>query len=155
MPSNSVITVRPAAAQDYARWRELFDDYNRFYEREPDDPVANHVWSRIMDASAPVHAAVALVDGRLVGITNYLLHESTGTTQPVCYLQDLFVDPSIRARGVGKALIDYVLAEMRRNGWQRVYWATRETNYRARGLYDKYTPHSGFLRYVVPNPDVR
>ena len=25
-------------------------------------------------------------------------------------------------------------------------------NYRARGLYDKYTPHSGFLRYVVMNP---
>jgi hypothetical protein len=24
--------------------------------------------------------------------------------------------------------------------------------YRARGLYDKYTPHSGFLRYAVNNP---
>jgi hypothetical protein len=28
-----------------------------------------------------------------------------------------------------------------------------ETNYRARGLYDKYTPHSGFLRYVILNKD--
>jgi len=41
---------------------------------------------------------------------------------------------------------------MKSRGWARLYWATRETNYRARGLYDKFTPHSGFLRYVVTNP---
>ncbi|HST02393.1 MAG TPA: GNAT family N-acetyltransferase [Usitatibacter sp.] len=146
--------VRPAEARDYGRWRELFDEYTRFYEREPDEAISRHVWSRIMDAKAPVFAAVAEADGRVVGMTNYLLHESTGSASPVCYLQDLFVDPEIRAKGVGEALIDFVLAEMKRNGWQRVYWATRETNYRARGLYDKYTPHSGFLRYVVLNPDV-
>jgi GNAT superfamily N-acetyltransferase len=146
--------VRPAEARDYGRWRELFDEYTRFYEREPDEAIARHVWSRIMDAKAPVFAAVAEVDGRVVGMTNYLLHESTGTASPVCYLQDLFVDPAIRAKGVGEALIDFVLAEMKTNRWQRVYWATRETNYRARGLYDKYTPHSGFLRYVVLNDEV-
>ncbi|HEX4330870.1 MAG TPA: GNAT family N-acetyltransferase [Usitatibacter sp.] len=146
--------VRPAEARDYDRWRELLDAYTRFYEREPDEAIARHVWSRIVDPKAPVYAAVAEVDGRVVGMTNYLLHESTGTPALVCYLQDLFVDPAIRARGVGEALIDFVLAEMKRHGWQRVYWSTRETNYRARGLYDKYAPHSGFLRYVVPNPDV-
>jgi ribosomal protein S18 acetylase RimI-like enzyme len=148
-----VVTIRPVAAGDYTRWRELFDAYTRFYEREPDERIVAHVWSRIMDGKAPVYCVVAVDEGRVVGITHYLLHESTGSTVPVCYLQDLFVDPATRARGVGKALIDHVLAEMKRHGWQRVYWATRETNYRARGLYDKYTPHSGFLRYVVPNPD--
>jgi len=40
---------------------------------------------------------------------------------------------------------------MKRQGWARLYWATKETNYRARGLYDKYTPHSGFLRYQIIN----
>jgi ribosomal protein S18 acetylase RimI-like enzyme len=78
-----------------------------------------------------------------------LLHESTGTFTPVCYLADLFVDPAARAGGIGKSLIDWILAEAKARGWSRVYWTTRETNYRARGLYDKYTPHSGFLRYVV------
>jgi ribosomal protein S18 acetylase RimI-like enzyme len=69
----------------------------------------------------------------------------------VCYLQDLFVDPGCRAAGTGKLLIDWLVAEMQRQGWARLYWATRENNYRARGLYDKYTPHSGFLRYVIDN----
>jgi len=44
------------------------------------------------------------------------------------------------------------VAQMQEQGWSRLYWNTRENNYRARGLYDKYTPHSGFLRYVVNNP---
>lgn len=43
---------------------------------------------------------------------------------------------------------------MKANKWSRLYWATRETNYRARGVYDKYGPHSGFLRYVILNKDV-
>ncbi|HEX4779304.1 MAG TPA: GNAT family N-acetyltransferase [Usitatibacter sp.] len=150
-----MVKIRPVAPSDYSRWRELLDAYTRFYEREPDEAISAHVWSRIVDAGAPVHCAVAEVDGRVEGITNYLLHESTNAIGPFCYLQDLFVDPSARAGGIGKALIDFVIAEMERNGWERVYWSTRETNYRARGLYDKYTPHSGFLRYVVPNSKAR
>jgi len=67
----------------------------------------------------------------------------------VCYLEDLFVDPKKRAVGVGEALIDWLLRETKRRKWSRLYWNTKENNYRARGLYDKYTPHSGFIRYVV------
>ena len=143
--------VRPIEARDEARWRELFAGYLEFYEHPPDEALTRHAWARIMDPKVPVYAAVAEVDSRVVGIANYLLHESTWALVPVCYLQDLFVDPTVRAKGIGKALIDWLLAEMKRHGWNRVYWATRETNYRARGLYDKYTPHSGFLRYVVMN----
>jgi GNAT superfamily N-acetyltransferase len=146
-------TIRPAEARDYARWRELFDAYTRFYEREPDDAIAKHAWDRILDAQSVVKAIVAESDGRVVGIANYLLHESTGSARPVCYLQDLFVDPQSRAGGVGRQLIDWLIAEMKMRGWARLYWSTRENNYRARALYDQYTPHSGFLRYVVDNPD--
>ena len=146
-------SVRPAQPRDEPRWRELFDAYTRFYEREPDDAIASYAWRRIHDATSPVHAVVADLDGKVVGIANYLLHESTGSMQPVCYLQDLFVDPDVRGAGVGKQMIDWLIAQMRAQRWARLYWSTRETNYRARALYDQYTPHSGFLRYVVNNPD--
>jgi len=145
-------TIRPIEAQDEARWRVLWDAYTRFYEREPVEAVTRHTWSRIMDASSPVKAIVAVHEGEVVGIANYLLHENTSTLAPVCYLQDLYVDPKSRASGVGKQLIEWLVAEMEREGWARLYWATRENNYRARGLYDKFTPHSGFLRYIVKNP---
>jgi GNAT superfamily N-acetyltransferase len=97
-----------------------------------------------------VHAVVAetAADG-VIGICNYVIHENTWTLTPVCYLEDLFVDPKTRARGVGRQLIDWMVDECRRQKWSRLYWNTKESNYRARGLYDKYTPHSGFLRYVI------
>ncbi len=61
------------------------------------------------------------------------------------------MDPATRANGVGKRLIDWLVAEMKTQGWSRRHWATKENNYRARGMYDKFTTHSGFLRYVIKN----
>jgi ribosomal protein S18 acetylase RimI-like enzyme len=88
----------------------------------------------------------------VVGMANYLVHESTSTLTPVCYLEDLFVDPACRAAGIGKMLIDWLVAESKTRGCAYLYWHTKETNYRARGLYDKYGPHSGFLRYAIDTP---
>ena len=144
------LTVRRIEARDEVRWRELWDGYLRFYETESSESVTRHAWARIMDAAAPVHAIVAELPGEgVIGMANYIIHENTWTLTPVCYLEDLFVDPQLRASGAGKQLIDWLLAESKAQGWARLYWHTRETNYRARGLYDKYTPHSGFVRYVI------
>jgi GNAT superfamily N-acetyltransferase len=146
-------TIRKIEPRDEPRWRRLWDAYTRFYEREPDEAVTRHTWRRLMDPASPVHAIVAEREGDgVIGIANYLIHENTSSLTPVCYLQDLFVDPAARASGVGRQLIDWLVAEMGAQGWSRLYWATRENNYRARGLYDQYTPHSGFVRYVISNP---
>jgi GNAT superfamily N-acetyltransferase len=147
------VKIRKIEARDEARWRELWDGYCRFYERDISEPITCHTWERLMAFESPVHAIVADDSGAgVVGMANYILHDNTWTLTPVCYLEDLYVDPVCRAQGVGKQLIDWLVAEMKVQGWSRLYWNTRENNYRARGLYDKFTPHSGFLRYVVNNP---
>jgi GNAT superfamily N-acetyltransferase len=147
------VKIRKVEADDASRWRELWDGYTRFYEREPVDEVTHHAWTRILDPASPVHAIVAeREDGFVIGMANYLVHESTSQLRPVCYLQDLFVDPEIRGEGVGARLIDWLVDEAKRNRWSRLYWNTRENNYRARALYDRYTPHSGFVRYVIDLP---
>jgi GNAT superfamily N-acetyltransferase len=150
------VTIRRIEPRDEPRWRALWDGYCRFYEREPDEAVTRHTWARIVDAASPMHAIVAdrAGDG-VIGLANYIIHDNTSTLTPVCYLQDLFVDPALRAAGVGKQLIDWLLAEAKTKGWSRLYWNTKENNYRARGLYDQYTPHSGFLRYVIDLPSQR
>jgi ribosomal protein S18 acetylase RimI-like enzyme len=151
--SGTSCTVRPAEAHDEARWRELWDAYNRFYEREPREDMTRHTWARILDPKCPVYALVAeSPDGVVLGIANFVIHENTSQLTPSCYLQDLIVDSASRGEGIGKLLIDWLVAAMKREGWSRVYWMTKENNYRARALYDKYTPHSGFVRYVLPNP---
>jgi GNAT superfamily N-acetyltransferase len=148
------IVVRRIEPRDEARWRELFDGYCLFYKRTPSDALASHTWARIMDKAVPVHAIVAEHGSHgVVGIANYLVHEHTLGLTPACYLADLFVDPSQRAAGVGKRLIEWLAAEMKRERWTRLYWHTRANNYRARGLYDKFTPHSDFVRYTVYSAD--
>ena len=138
--------------KDEPRWRELWEGYCRFYERELSEAITAYTWERIMDPASPVHAVVAERGSEgVVGMANYIIHENTWTLTPVCYLEDLFVDPQVRALGIGAALIDWLVAEMKNRRWSRLYWNTKENNYRARGLYDKYTPHSGFIRYVINN----
>ncbi|MBL8382734.1 MAG: GNAT family N-acetyltransferase [Burkholderiales bacterium] len=146
----AAVRVRPIARDDEAAWRALWLGYCRFYEVALSDAVTDHTWQRICDPASPVRAIVADLPGDgVIGIANYILHENTWELSPVCYLEDLFVRPDCRAVGVGKALIDWLIAEMRAHGWSRVYWNTKENNYRARGLYDKYNPRDAFVRYVV------
>ena len=144
------VSIRRIEARDEARWRALWEGYCRFYEHELIEAVTRHTWARIMNPAAPVHAIVAERAGEgVIGMANYIIHENTWTLTPVCYLEDLYVDPERRAAGVGKALIDWLVAQMKQQRWSRLYWNTRENNYRARGLYDKFTPHSDFVRYTV------
>jgi GNAT superfamily N-acetyltransferase len=145
--------VRRIESRDEPRWRELWDGYNRFYQREPSEAVTAQTWGKIMDSSAPIHAIVAedAIQGGVIGMANYVIHDSTSALQPACLMQDLFVDPQVRGAGSGQRLIDWLVEEMKAQGWSRLYWHTKENNYRARGLYDKYVPHSGFLRYVILN----
>ncbi len=147
------LVIRKIQAHDEPRWRLLWEGYCLFYERELSEIATNHTWQRIMEEASPVRAIVAEAPGvGVIGMANYILHENTWTLTPVCYLEDLFVDPDQRAEGVGEQLIQWLVGEMKAQGWSRLYWNTKENNYRARGLYDKFMPHSGFLRYVINNP---
>lgn len=141
--------VRPIEPGDESRWRALWDAYTRFYEREPVEAITRQTWSRLFDPASPVKAIAAERGGQVIGIANYLTHDSTSALAPVCYLQDLFVDPQARGGGVGGALIDWLVEESRRRGWARLYWNTRHDNHAARSLYDKYVAESGFVRYVL------
>ncbi|MNR43589.1 Acetyltransferase (GNAT) family protein [compost metagenome] len=77
-----------------------------------------------------------------------MLHEGTFSTAPVCYLEDLFVDANVRGSGAGKALIEALQAEGKREGWSTLYWVTRQNN-PARKLYDMFSEADDFVRYRV------
>jgi GNAT superfamily N-acetyltransferase len=84
-----------------------------------------------------------------VGIAHYLFHTNVWT-QRVCYLQDLFVDPLARGRGVARALIEAVAEVARDRDATRLYWLTQHHNTTARSLYDKVARNNGFIRYDYP-----
>ena len=95
---------------------------------------------------------VAERSGRLVGLVHYLYHRSTTRLELTCYLQDLFTAPDARGGGVGRALIEGVYAQARRDGLRRVYWQTQTSNEAGRMLYDKVARHMGFIVYAHELP---
>jgi GNAT superfamily N-acetyltransferase len=111
--------------------------------------VSDRTWQRILDPDSAVMCVVADLDGQVYGFANCVVHENTWETQPVCYLEDLYVEPAARGRGIGKALVEWLRNSMRAEGWARLYWVTREDNARARRLYDQFARADGFVRYVV------
>lgn len=145
------LIIREIARTDYVQWLPLWDGYNHFYGRSgatalPDDITAT-TWARFFDEMEPVHALVADLDGRLIGLTHYLFHRSTTAVEPICYLQDLFTNADARGKGVGRALIEAVYDCAKVAGATRVYWQTHETNQTAQSLYDRVAEKSGFLVY--------
>ena len=141
------LVVARLGADDRAAWQRLAEGYKSFYETAATDADYQRTWQRLQAEDA-VHALGARLDGALVGIAHYFFHVGVWTSD-VCHLQDLFVDPAVRGRGVARALIAAVADEARAHGAARFYWHTRASNETARRLYDQVARHDGFIRYDV------
>ena len=139
--------IRAVEAGDRAAWTQLWKAYLAFYETALPEEVYASTWSRLLDPSEPTWGALALQDGEAVGLVHWIYHRSNWTIADACYLQDLFVAPEGRGRGIGSALIDHVAADARAKGSARVHWLTHESNTTARALYDKVSQRSGFIQY--------
>lgn len=141
--------TRDATASDEAAWRQLWGQYLAFYETTLPAAITTATWQRILDPASSIFARLAETDGRVTGFAVCLLHEGTWVTAPVCYLEDLFVDPTTRGTGTGRLLIDDLLGLARQRGWSRLYWNTRVDNAVARRLYDRFALADDHVRYRV------
>ena len=144
-----MVKVRKVEASDKERWIELFRGYIVFYEADIPAEQYELTWNRLMDPNYECHGFVAEIDGKVVGLTHYSFQTSTWAPVNYCYLEDLFTDPEVRGKGVGRALIDEVKAVAEAAGSSRLYWNTDGTNATARKLYDSYVPVSGKVQYRI------
>ena len=141
------LLIRDPKPDDEAAWRRLWVGYVSFYEAEVPDDVTAGTWARLLDPNSGMLGRLAELDGTVVGFTISVLHPGSWTLAPTCYLEDLFVDSQARGNGLGRALIDDLVALGRDRGWSRLYWHTRQSNDTARRLYDSYMEADDFIRY--------
>ena len=148
---NAVVTpiIRAAMPSDEAAWRQLWRGYADFYRAHLTEEVTDRTWKRILDPDSAVMCVVAEIDGHVYGFANCVVHENTWETQAVCYLEDLFVTPAARGRGIATALLEWLRNAMRAEAWARLYWVTKVDNAQARRLYDRFTQADDFVRYVI------
>lgn len=140
-------TIRDATPADEARWRELWAHYLAYYRTDLAADVTTATWGRILDPASRLACRLAETEGRVAGFAVWHHHVASWNAADDCYLEDLYVDAAARGHGIGRALIDDLIAIARARGYGRIYWHTDETNSRARALYDSYAPADGHIRY--------
>ena len=141
------VSFRDAQPEDEADWRRLWQGFLDHYGLVLDPGVTDFTWARLMDGTVAMTARLAIADDRAVGFAIHQHHPSTWVMGDDGYLEDLYVAPEARGRGVGAALIEDLIALARGRGWKRLYWLTEAGNAPARALYDRYAADDGHLRY--------
>jgi len=71
---------------------------------------------------------IAEWNGEPVGFTVWFLNFSTFSGRYGIYLEDLFVRPAFRGKGIGKALLADLARTCVKNGWSRLQWSVLDWN---------------------------
>ena len=151
MVSAAPVIVRPLAASDEARWRELFRGYREFYRLSESEEVVSRVWGWLMDPGHECRALVAEGEDGIVAIGHHRRFSRPSTGTVGIWLDDLFTDPAARGRGAARAILARLAEIAGAEGRSVVRWITAEDNVRARALYDQVATRTHWVTYdTVP-----
>ncbi len=146
----SRITVRPATEDDVGLILSLIGRLAA-YEKLSDAMVGSESALRdhLFGARRYAEANIAELDGEAVGYALFFHTYSTFLTKPGIWLEDLFVMPEARGKGLGKALLAGLAATAVERGCGRLEWSVLDWNepsiafYRGLGA----TPVDGWTSY--------
>ena len=88
----------------------------------------NHIREHVFGANPVAEVLLAYWDDEPVGFALYLRNFSTFLGQAGIYLEDLFVDPEHRGKGIGKALLARLANIAAERGYGRLEWAVLDWN---------------------------
>ncbi|HEY3808784.1 MAG TPA: GNAT family N-acetyltransferase [Steroidobacteraceae bacterium] len=122
-------------------------DYERLREQMVGDidDLRRHLFAEPHYA----HVVIAEWDGSVAGFALYFFNYSTFLCRPGLYLEDLFVRPEFRGRGVGRGLLQELERRARESGCGRFEWSVLDWNQSAIDFYLEYGahPHEGWTLY--------
>jgi GNAT superfamily N-acetyltransferase len=131
--------IRPATRTDVPLILRFIRDLS-VYEKLAHEVVATEdKLARTLfpaDGGAPAaHCVLAFADGAPAGFAMYFFNYSTFLAQPGLYLEDLFVRPELRGRGLGKALLLHLARIANARGCGRMEWSVLDWNQPAIDFY--------------------
>jgi GNAT superfamily N-acetyltransferase len=135
-PGPRDFTIRMAGPDDAPAIAALVRELAVFVKHEDHAKAAPEDFRRHLFGPRPAaEAALAEINGQPVGFALWFSTFSTFRGQPGLYLEDLFVRPEHRSRGIGKALLAVVAAQALDRGCGRVEWSVLKWNKAALGFY--------------------
>lgn len=128
--------IRPAAADDIDALVNLVRDLAEYEEAVQQVELdAERLRAALFSPAPALFAHVADIDGEVVGMAIWFLNYSTWTGRHGLYLEDLFVRPEARGRGLGKQLLATLARVAIENGYGRFEWSVLDWNRPAVGFY--------------------
>jgi GNAT superfamily N-acetyltransferase len=131
-------SIRPAAARDVPAVHGLIRELAE-YERLTAlcTGTADELAASLAADRPAAEVLVAEVDGEIVGFALFFPTFSTFLARPGLWLEDLYVRPAHRARGIGTRLFRAVAALAVERGCGRFEWAVLDWNAPAIGFYER------------------
>ena len=131
-----MLTIRPATASDISLIQQFIRDLAE-YEREPEAAVATQE-DLLRDGFGPepkYRCVIAEWNGEPAGFAFFFYNYSTWQGKPGLYLEDLFVKPSFRGKGIGKALLLHLAKIAAAENCGRFQWQVLDWNTPAIDFY--------------------
>lgn len=146
------ITIRPVQREDLTRLLQLIHELAE-YERRLEQVVATEAdLERALFGERPVaEAALAWQGEQAVGYALFYPVFSTFRGRAALYLEDVYVVPEMRGRGVGLAFMRYLARIAKQRGYDRIEWSVLDWNtpaiefYRKLGAVPKETGWVGYM----------
>jgi GNAT superfamily N-acetyltransferase len=134
--SNATVQIDPATPADLPLILDLIGELAS-YEREPAAVLAAtaDLEAALFGARPAAECALARLDGAPAGFALWFQTFSTWTGRPGLWLEDLFVRPAYRRRGVGRALLFHLARLCRARGYRRFEWSVLDWNQPAIDFY--------------------
>jgi len=132
-----MLTIRPATPADVPLILEFIRGLAE-YEREPQAAVATAA-DLFRDGFGPepkFRVDIAEWSGEPAGFAFYFWNYSTWQGRPGLYLEDLFVRPQFRGKGIGKALLVHLARVALKNNCGRLVWQVLDWNTPAVEFYE-------------------
>jgi len=128
--------IRPARPTDAATILRFIRDLAAF-EREPDAVEATEatLGEALFGDRPAAEAVIAEQDGRPLGFALFFHNFSTWTGRRGLYLEDLYVTPDARGRGIGGALLRHLAGIAVARGCARFEWSVLDWNAEAIAVY--------------------
>jgi GNAT superfamily N-acetyltransferase len=126
----SNIRIRPGVEEDIPAILALIQALAEYEKARPGDvPVdAAALRESLFGARPAAETLLAEVDGETIGLALFFHNFSTWQGRRGLYLEDLFVRPAMRGRGIGKALLRELARIAVERGCARMEWAVLDWN---------------------------
>jgi GNAT superfamily N-acetyltransferase len=130
--------IRPATPQDVPLILQLIRELAE-YERLSHEVRATEerLHATLFGPHPAAEALITELDGEPVGFAVFFASYSTWEATPGLYLEDLFVRPSARGRGVGRELLEHLARLTVARGWARLEWRVLDWNEPSIAFYRK------------------